>query len=431
MPRQLPWLNKGAGSRTPIKQTPKFSGTTKTRSDIDDDFFDGTVLAESSKGNTRANNDDLDNELPDLPVGPSTTRTKSRIRYAARQTRAASSSPPPIDEFVQPQTEYMRAGVSKFDLRDDEWMMVEDEFLETAKVFTRHLHIAEYKKLKERIEAKKAQVGVARPVVASGKMSFEGRLKEKAKAQEIKQKKAIRDVFASQNDEDDDNEQHASSRSYGPPLPRQTSSKSTTSALLPLPRPTQHDSDSEDLDTSSRSISRPKPSNAGPPPVSASASALSSTSIAGQKSALPAGPTPSNPSPIFAKPALPTKERSTVSRRNRLTPFDMLDGYTPPTRTNPGIHAHSATQSDSPVNHRASSIPISTALERSTDVDVKPGDDVDKDVGRHVEADDWGTSTALRKATAERLAKRKAEREKERSEKRKTIKLEDIPTFLY
>ncbi|KAH7095675.1 hypothetical protein FB567DRAFT_35680 [Paraphoma chrysanthemicola] len=429
MPRQLPWLSKGAGSRTQIKQTPNFGGTTKTRSDVDDDFFDGTVLAVSSKGNARANNDDSDDELPDLPAEPSTTRTKSKIRYTARQSRAASSSPPPIDEFVQPQTEYMRAGVSKFDLRDDEWMMVEDEFLETAKLFTRHLHIAEYKKLKERIESKKAQVGVARPVVASEKMSFEGKMKEKAKAQEIKQKKAIRDVFASQNDEDDD---HANSRSFARTLPRQTSSKSATSALLPPHRPALNDSDSDDLDTTSYPTSRPKTSNAGPAPVSASASALSSISTAGPKSALPAAPTPSNPESSFAKPLLPTKQRSTVSRRNRLTPFDMLDGYKPPIRTNPKPHSHSAAHSTSPVKLKPSSTPINTTLERSTDVDVKPGVDVNKDVGKRVEeADDWGTSTALRKATADRLAKRKAEREKERSEKRKTIKLEDIPTFLY
>jgi hypothetical protein len=45
--------------------------------------------------------------------------------------------------------------------------------------------------------------------------------------------------------------------------------------------------------------------------------------------------------------------------------------------------------------------------------------------------EEWGTSSALQKATAERMAKRKAEREKDRAEKRMTIKLEDIPTFLY
>jgi len=32
--------------------------------------------------------------------------------------------------------------------QDDKWVMVEDEFLETAKLFTRHLHHAEYQRLK-------------------------------------------------------------------------------------------------------------------------------------------------------------------------------------------------------------------------------------------------------------------------------------------
>ncbi|KAF2034977.1 hypothetical protein EK21DRAFT_55675 [Setomelanomma holmii] len=266
MPRQLPWLNKGAGSRTQVKQTPKARARTTTRDDIEDDFFDGTVLASPSKGKARAtrSNEDSKDELPDPPARSSVRRANASNDVAVRRSRAPSSSPPPIQEFIQPQIEYMRTGISKFDLRDDEWMMVEDEFLETAKLFTRHLHIAEYKKLKERIEAKKKQVGVARPVVAGEKMSFEGGMKEKAKAQEKKQQKAIRDVFVSRHDEDD--------------------------------------------------------------------------------------------------------------------------------------------------------FPSPTKSERTEEV---------------ANDDEWGTSSALRKATTERLAKRKAEREKDRAEKRKAIKLEDIPTFLY
>lgn len=36
---------------------------------------------------------------------------------------------------------------------DDAWIMVEDEFLDTAKLFTQHLHFAEYKRLKHQVIA--------------------------------------------------------------------------------------------------------------------------------------------------------------------------------------------------------------------------------------------------------------------------------------
>ncbi|KAH7388629.1 hypothetical protein BKA66DRAFT_415082 [Pyrenochaeta sp. MPI-SDFR-AT-0127] len=196
MPRKLPWMNKGGGSRIQAKQPPAKKQCAV--SDIDDGFFDGTVLASSRKDQEPA--DESDNDFPDLPAEPSTPRTKSR-KDALFTKRAQSSSPPPIADLEQPPIESMRMGVSKFDLRDDEWMMVEDEFLETAKLFTRHLHIAEYEKLKERIEEKKKEAKAARPVVANAKMSVEGAMKEKATVQEQKQRKAIRDVYASHDDD--------------------------------------------------------------------------------------------------------------------------------------------------------------------------------------------------------------------------------------
>ncbi|KAF2859231.1 hypothetical protein K470DRAFT_271797 [Piedraia hortae CBS 480.64] len=48
---------------------------------------------------------------------------------------AAPAGPPPV--------EYMRPG-------DEEWRMVEDEFLATAQTFTRHIHHAEYERLMQK-----------------------------------------------------------------------------------------------------------------------------------------------------------------------------------------------------------------------------------------------------------------------------------------
>jgi hypothetical protein len=58
----------------------------------------------------------------------------------------------------------MHKGVDKFHLHDDEWMMVEDEFMETAKLFTKHLHLAQYETMREEIAKKKS---ILRPVVSS------------------------------------------------------------------------------------------------------------------------------------------------------------------------------------------------------------------------------------------------------------------------
>jgi hypothetical protein len=402
MPRQLPWLNNGGGGRTQVKQPPKSRAGTKAPSDIDDDFFDGTVLASSHKGKGKAarNDSDSEDDLPDLPTKSSTSYTKFRAGDVSCKKRVPSSSPPPIADLIQPQVEYMRKGVSKFDLRDDEWMMVEDEFLETAKLFTRHLHIAEYDKLKERIEAKKKeQVQAVKPVVAGGKLSVEETMKKKAEVQAKRQHKAIRDVFASQDDEDDEENAPTTTKLAG-------SSRTATSASKRPSVQASHDSDSDDLDASRPPRNCPIISK----PVSASASILASSSTPGPKSASPATlmQKPASVTPSFAKPALPAL-RVRGARKSRFN-VDMLDDYVPPANRTP--IAEESKASTTPVRDTAYvfKTPVRSSLP------VKPALDV--------------RASGLSKETAERLAKRKAEREKERDGKKKSAKLEDIPTFL-
>ncbi|EUC50134.1 hypothetical protein COCMIDRAFT_82736 [Bipolaris oryzae ATCC 44560] len=197
MPRRLPWAKKDI---TGAKATNPHADLESQISGDDDDFLENVIAASSSKGNRQAS--ESDDDLPNLPPEPSTPHTKSRTKDAWRKGREVSSSPPPLaGDLEQPRVEYMHDAISKFDLRDDEWMMVEDEFLETAKLFTRHLHIAEYEKLKEMIEEKKKGADVPRPVVPNAKMSDIGTMKDRAKVQEQKQKRALQDVFASQEDD--------------------------------------------------------------------------------------------------------------------------------------------------------------------------------------------------------------------------------------
>ncbi|KZM21702.1 uncharacterized protein EKO05_0001682 [Ascochyta rabiei] len=410
MPRQLPWKSNASRTQTvkPPSRPPK---TSRIPDDIDDDFFHGTVLASSKdKGKSKAASDS-EEFLPDLPEEPSTPRTK-QSKNTNPKDRALSSSPPLLTDYALPHTEPMRKGVSKFDLRDDEWMMVEDEFLETAKLFTRHLHIAEYDRLKASIEAKKKEAEVARPVVAGAKRSVGGAMKERAKVQDSKQRKAIRDVFASQGDESEEDR-----ASYRP----QPSGPTSTIAK---PRPAineSQDTDSDDLD-----VPRvPKPKVVAPIPTTAKRSPPAASHI----------PKPATSS--FAKPALPAKTAPARPRAKapRITPFDMLDGYTPPNHNikprptfTPGETRVSS--SSNPCSQSSSSGPASSRTPQTTTTrPAKPPRSLDL-------LDEWGATAetgGVSKEIADRVAKRRAEREREgRGKKeRRGTDLDDIPTFLF
>lgn len=430
MPRQLPWKSNGGGESRTQTIKPKTSTrppkTTRIPDGIDDDFFDGTILASNNKdkGKGKAKvTSDSDDSLPEAVAGTSKPRNE-RSKNEEANKRAPSSSPPPLADYAQPYIEPMRKGVSKFDLRDDEWMMVEDEFLETAKLFTRHLHIAEYDRLKESIEAKKKEAEVARPVVAGAKRSVEGAMKERAKVQNSRQKKAIRDVFASQEDSSEDD--RASYRSK-PSRPMSTTAK---------PKPATNgsrDTDSDDLDASRA----PKPKTARPAPEAEAIPVPAARETLAYLNASKTAPSP------FAKPVIPASSAAKTataapprgrSRVPRMTPFDMLDEYTPPTfdtRTPPAVTANERRPSTSskprsrPTSSNHSSPQTLQSLDAKT---VKPRGPVDS-------LDHWGAlkeSSGLGKETADRIAKRKAERAKEGDGKKKrATDLDDIPTFLF
>ncbi|KAL9059594.1 MAG: hypothetical protein Q9162_001099 [Coniocarpon cinnabarinum] len=62
----------------------------------------------------------------------------SRPDKRQRGLRSPSTSPPP----APPDVEFMQDG-------DEQWLMVEDEFLATAQTFTQHMHHAEYQRMKQ------------------------------------------------------------------------------------------------------------------------------------------------------------------------------------------------------------------------------------------------------------------------------------------
>lgn len=411
MPRQLPW--KGGGSRTQTTKPPsRPSRPTRIPDDFDDDLFEGAALASaSSRGKDKARaSSDSDSPLPKCYDEESTSRSK-RSKTKDPKERPTSSSPPPLVDCALPHSEAMLKGVSKFDLRDDEWMMVEDEFLETAKLFTKHLHIAEYDRLKETIEAKKKEVALARSVVAGAERSAEGALREKAKAQEIRQKQAIRDVFASQGDSSEDD---ISSHRPGLNKPTPTTVKPRLSSKVPS------DTDSDDLDA--RHL--PKAKSTAPAPVT----------NPDVQSSPPHISAPAAPPPPFAKPPPPpSKTPRPRPNASRITPFDMLDAYTPPTpsgrktqaTTAQDVQPRSQSTSSSHSSPRTSeaATPKPTQARRSSDI-----------------TDDWGPtpgSSTRSKEVADRIARRMADRAKgntdqaNQKKKETSTQLDDIPTFLF
>ncbi|KAF2145560.1 uncharacterized protein K452DRAFT_121949 [Aplosporella prunicola CBS 121167] len=128
--------------------------------------------------------------------------TPSRLRRVPdavknRADRTPSSSPPP----QPPKQELMREGPDG----DDMWIMVEDEFLDTAQMFTQHLHHAEYHRLKRLAKERSASAiqKIARPVVPHSQMSTEAKLKRKAEASAEKHADALRQIGAGVHDSRD------------------------------------------------------------------------------------------------------------------------------------------------------------------------------------------------------------------------------------
>ena len=113
MPRTLPWKTDAAKKKE--AKGPPASPKRKRESSDDENLVD----------------DDLN------IIRPLTPERKPK----KRANRTPSTSPPP----APPSVKYMREGYHA----DDIYLMVEDEFLSTAKMYTQHIHHAEYVRLKK------------------------------------------------------------------------------------------------------------------------------------------------------------------------------------------------------------------------------------------------------------------------------------------
>ena len=127
------------------------------------------------------------------PTSTVKSRPRSHSSIKNEAGRAASSSPPPSQP---PEQSPLRPGLNG----DDIYIMVEDEFLATAQTFTRHLHHAEYQRLKRLAKERNGRdvPKVSRPTDGTTAMREELRKKKQAEEVGARTKKGVEDTLPPQ-----------------------------------------------------------------------------------------------------------------------------------------------------------------------------------------------------------------------------------------
>ena len=180
MTRTLPWL-RGAGPGA------SSNSTADTSRRVNNSLTNTPVkVPKRRRLSTPSSGDDLNT------TGVSTPQRKARFG----KIRTPSTSPPP----APPEQEPMREGYTA----DDIWIMVEDEFLSTAHLFTQHLHHAEYQRLKK--QAKEREVNsISRPVESTTAMPAQTKQMMNRSAQDSKVAAGMSKIArGADSNEDDD-----------------------------------------------------------------------------------------------------------------------------------------------------------------------------------------------------------------------------------
>ncbi|KAF1821721.1 uncharacterized protein K489DRAFT_402576 [Dissoconium aciculare CBS 342.82] len=165
MPRILPWA---------VEATPRKVAT-------------ATTTPTPTRRRVPSPSDVVNSDLEDVDIA------KSPVRTARQRERTPSTSPPPAPLSV----EFMKDGYHA----DDIYRMVEDEFVATAKLYTQHIHYAEYVRLKKLAASrgKDALAGLHRGT--DGKTPRSTTLKLRQEAEDNAEQRA-----QGQGDSDDDDE---------------------------------------------------------------------------------------------------------------------------------------------------------------------------------------------------------------------------------
>ncbi|KAK4973227.1 hypothetical protein LTR66_011238 [Elasticomyces elasticus] len=386
MTRTLPWA-KGTDTKTKSKPERSAKRQRAQTPNLDDDL---TISGVSTPGHR--------------PRVRSGTRP-SHDRYTARvndslPARTPSTSPPP----APPDEEFMRDGYAA----DDMWVMVEDEFLETAQLYTQHLHHAEYQRLKKLAKAQKATdlQPISRPVDQRTTMSAETERKIETESTARKIDEGMRNVFGpveSEEDEDDDpwlrDPQLAglmtSPRKPAAVLSRAVGARSHTRAAAGFSQNMQSPNNRI------RSLGTNKAPEDSIETVSAPLNSVTSDDDddldAPKRRKQVAKPAQVEASSVKGCSSKPPVSRSSVDARQRATAQRNNEGA----EITPGSKSHIYTR----------------RTETTRKIDAKP-------------LDTFSARTQPSPAVADLLARRKAARERKEKEQKKGPQVTEIPTFL-
>ncbi|KAL6719157.1 hypothetical protein ACLMJK_003394 [Lecanora helva] len=132
---------------------------------------------------------------PNSPYHTSSNPSPRRSAPNTTTARSPSTSPPPAPPSASP----MRPGLHA----DDIYIMVEDEFLSSARLFTAHLHHAEYVRLKNEAKARNASSVIARPVDGRTEMRRETVMKKKGEERAERVRRGVEGIVKGMPDVDD------------------------------------------------------------------------------------------------------------------------------------------------------------------------------------------------------------------------------------
>lgn len=384
MPRTLPWLANAVRKKEAKKPKASSSPLPKRGRDSSEDLVDADLNA----------------------IGSTTPERKPK----KRANRTPSTSPPP----APPDVDYMREGYNA----DDIYMMVEDEFLSTAKVFTQHIHHAEYVRLKKLAKSRGAGTlqAIARPIDGTTEQSNGLKMKLEAAEKQEKIRASIKTLDDDEGSSDDDDEYMQDPQLAGLMMADSQAKKD----LSGLTKARSNTRAAAGFSQSPRNVERKRNALIDNVALEPTASSSKVNGVAkdevyyeGSDDDLDAAPSKFT-RPIYAK----------AERGNRDT--------------------SGSTESETKFQNKASS-DNSRIFKRFTDVDLEHrnapvrsgrkqtnGSFLDTEVVTESTDNGGPTNRSTQPAAASvYLAKRRAEKDKkDREEKRKAKRVDDIPTFL-
>jgi hypothetical protein len=319
----------------------------------------------------------------------------------------------------------MRPGLDN----DDIYVMVEDEFLSTAHLYTSHLHKAEYLRLKKLARAQNASTihNIARPVDDRTNQSMESRKKMEGQSQRVVQQAAMRNLQGDRQivgrGEDEDEEEDPwmrdprlkglmTQRETSTHLSKITGIKSKTRASagyaqLGQTQPGRREVEYEDENEVS---ARRAPVKQLPrPPARPEESEDSDSDDLG------------GPSISYSKPMAKSKPRDeSIYRPTSRTTYTSTTARTTTEKRIDSFHSSKSNKSPTAEVPRNSSYPSTTNLKpTSSDISIDFDD-----------FDGFPRRQALPNRIAGRLGRQRDDQNDE-AKKKRSLKAEEVPTFLF